>query len=395
MACPSPLDPFLPPGSVAPSAHEANPAPTAPVVDDLHGEASTPYAGLTPSAVLDALEAVGLPGDGRLLQLNSYENRVFQLHLEDGRAVVAKFYRPGRWSDAQILEEHAFARELAEAEVPVVAPLVLDAAADLQARLVGEPPTLAHHRGMRLAVAPRRGGRAPELDDPAVLQWIGRFIGRLHTVGAARSFEHRPVIDVAHTGRAARDWLLASGLIPPDVRPAWRAAADAVLDLSQQAFDAVPGLRTLRLHGDCHVGNVLWTPDAGPHFVDLDDAATGPAVQDLWMLLGDEQAADAQLAALLRGYREVAEFDERERRLIEPLRTLRLIHHSAWLARRWADPAFPVAFPWFGQPAYWAQQVQVLQEQHEALQQAAGRGTAVWLGGADGDEDFEFDKGFR
>lgn len=384
------------PAAAAPSAGDGPPADAVDAADDRRGDAPTPYADLTPAAVLDALDAVGLRGDGRLLQLNSYENRVFQIHLEDGRVVVAKFYRPGRWSDAQILEEHAFARELAAAEVPVVAPLILQPPAGSDAQLVGEPPTLAHHRGMRLAVSPRRGGRAPELDDPAVLQWIGRFIGRLHTVGAARPFAHRTVIDVVHTGRAARDWLLAAGLIPPDVAPAWQAAADAALDLSQQAFDAVPGLRRIRLHGDCHVGNVLWTPDAGPHFVDLDDAATGPAVQDLWMLLpGEDEPARRQLDALLRGYREMADFDDRERRLIEPLRTLRLIHHSAWLARRWADPAFPAAFPWFGGSAYWGQQAQQLREQIDALQQAAGPSAAVWMGGADDDEDFEFDKGFR
>jgi Ser/Thr protein kinase RdoA (MazF antagonist) len=378
-----------------PSAAAAPGGLPAHAADGVPASASTPYAELTPAAVLDALDAVGLPGDGRLLQLNSYENRVFQVHLEDGRVVVAKFYRPGRWSDAQILEEHAFARELAAAEVPVVAPLVLQPPPGSAAQLAGDPPTLAHHRGMRLAVAPRRGGRAPELDDPAVLQWIGRFIGRLHTVGAARPFAHRTAIDVAGMGRAARDWLLAGDLIPPDVAPAWQAAADAALALSQQAFDAVPQLRRIRLHGDCHAGNVLWTPDAGPHFVDLDDAATGPAIQDLWMLLpGEDEPARRQLDALLRGYREMADFDERERRLIEPLRTLRLIHHSAWLARRWADPAFPAAFPWFGGSGYWAQQAQQLREQVQALQRSVDAPAAAGMGGAD-DEDFEFDKGFR
>jgi len=330
--------------------------PTSPDTD-------TPYAGLTPEAVLDALDSVGLRGDGRLIQLNSYENRVFQVFLEDGEVVVPKFYRPGRWTDAQILEEHAFALELQDAELPVAAPLP-----------TGGDSTLARFDAAghtyRFAVAARRSGRAPELEDPAVLSWIGRFIGRIHAVGARRPFDHRLTLDIATYGAGPRDWLLASGLIPLDAESDWKQAVDAALEEVQRCFDRVGPCRTLRLHGDCHAGNVLWT-EAGPHFVDLDDALNGPAVQDFWMLLsGEPGAMRRQLGDLLAGYEDFMEFDWRELRLIEALRTLRMIHYSAWIARRWNDPAFPVAFPWFGGRGYWNEQATRLLEQVQALREA-------------------------
>ena len=328
-----------------------------------------PYADLTPHAVLDALALASLHGDGRLLQLNSYENRVFQVILEDGSAVVAKFYRPGRWSDAQILEEHGFALELAAAEVPVVAPLVIDRTrADAALECLGEPPTLGRIGALRFAVTPRRAGRAPELDDPDTLEWIGRFIGRLHTVGAARPFVGRRRIDADTLGWRPREWLLAHDTVSPGVRERWSRVSQRALELSTQALAAVDGLVTLRLHGDCHPGNLLWTPQ-GPHFVDLDDCATGPAVQDLWMLLpGDAASTHGALECLLEGYETFRVFDRRELSLIEPLRTLRMVHHSAWLAERWADPAFPAAFGWFGTEAYWAEQITQLQGQVEAIE---------------------------
>ncbi|WP_290906015.1 serine/threonine protein kinase [Aquabacterium sp.] len=332
---------------------------------------SQPYGDLTPDLTLDALEALGQRVDGRLLTLNSYENRVFQVGLEDGGFVVAKFYRPGRWSDAQILEEHAFAQELADAEVPAVPPLTLTvdaAAARGPASVCGTPPTLGHFGGHRLSVSPRRGGRSPELDDPEVLRWLGRFLARLHGVGARRPFAHRARLDVTQMGRAARQWLLDNEAIPLDQRSTWLAAADQALDLAQAAFDRIDGLRWRRTHGDCHPGNVLWTPE-GPHFVDLDDACMAPAVQDLWMLVsGDPQERQVQLGALMDGYESVADFDWRELALIEPLRTLRLVHHSAWLARRWSDPAFPAAFPWFESGSYWGQQTGLLRQQIDLLQ---------------------------
>ena len=327
------------------------------MTDALH-----PYETLTPDVVLDALASVGLYGDGRLLGLSSYENRVYQVHLEDpfedAAIVVAKFYRPGRWSEAQILEEHAFARELQEAEVPAVAPLA------------PQGRTLHHHAGFAFSVSPRRGGRAPELDDGEVLEWIGRYLARLHTVGARSAFTVRPAIDVASFGEEPRDWLLAHDGIPLDVQGDWQRLCELALARIRRAFaeGAHAGVRQIRLHGDCHPGNILWTPDAGPHFVDLDDARSGPAVQDLWMLLsGDRSQRQRQLGALLDGYEQLRDFDRAELALIEPLRTLRLIHYSAWLARRWDDPAFPRAFPWFGSSDYWRGQVQMLEEQLEAM----------------------------
>ena len=313
---------------------------------------SRPYDGLTPDAVLDALDGVGQRGDGRLLALNSYENRVYQVNLEDGGYVVAKFYRPNRWTDAQILEDHAFSIEMAEREIPVVAPLPLDGR------------TLHEFRGFRFAVFPRRGGRTPELEDPKVLEWIGRFLGRIHAVGAAHPFIERPVLDNETFGEDPRDWLLDSGMIPADLREVWTSVADEALDRVAPYFDEV---RNIRLHGDCHAGNILWTPD-GPHFVDLDDSRMGPAVQDLWMLLaGDRETATRQLKALLAGYEQFHAFRRDELRLIEPLRALRLLHYSYWLARRWEDPAFPAAFPWFGTSRYWQDRILELREQSAAM----------------------------
>jgi Ser/Thr protein kinase RdoA (MazF antagonist) len=330
------------------------------------------YGQLTPIEVLAALDAVGLPGDGRILQLNSYENRVFQVMLEDGGAVVAKFYRPGRWSDAQILEEHAFALELAAEEVSVVPPLVLSAAPGaVGAELLGEPPTLARLRTgadeHRFAVAARCAGREPELDDPETLRRIGSFIGRLHAVGRRRPFLHRHRLDPRADGERALQTLIEGGFVTPAEEPAWSSLARQALAAATAAFDTIPELPTLRLHGDCHPGNVLWR-DGHPNVVDLDDAMQGPAVQDLWMLVsGDAPTMARQLGRLLEGYEAFVDFDDRERALIEPLRTLRMLRHSAWLAARWHDPTFPIHFPYFGSAAYWSQQTTQLREQLEAM----------------------------
>jgi Ser/Thr protein kinase RdoA (MazF antagonist) len=309
-----------------------------------------PYSALTPDRVLDALDSVGIRGDGRMLPLGSYENRVYQVWRDYALPVVAKFYRPARWTDDQILEEHAFVGELAAQEIPVVAPLVLAGT------------TLHAFGGFRFAVYPRRGGRAPELERRSTLEQLGRFIGRLHSVGAVRAFEHRPALTIEAFGDESRDYLLSHQFIPADIRPAWKAVVEEALQRVRRAF-AIRRVRMLRLHGDCHSGNVLWTDD-GPHFVDFDDARAGPAVQDLWMLLsGDRAAMELQLAAVLEGYETFREFDRHELVLVEPLRTLRLLHYSAWLARRWDDPAFPAAFPWFNTQRYWQDRILELREQ--------------------------------
>jgi len=316
---------------------------------------AAPYADLTPDRVLDALAGVGLRPDGRLLSLSSYENRVYQMWMAEGPPLVAKFYRPARWSDAQILEEHAFALELAAREIPVVAPLAIGGG------------TLHASGGFRFTVYPRRGGRPPELEDARVLEWTGRFIGRIHAVGAARPFRERPALDIESHGIEPRAWLLASGLIPADLREAWEAAATLALDGVRRSYEHAGGVAAIALHGDCHGGNVLWTDD-GPHFVDLDDCRTGPAVQDLWMLLsGDRASMTRQLESVLAGYGKFREFDPRELVLLEALRTLRLIHYSAWIARRWDDPAFPAAFPWFGTQRYWQDRILELREQIAAM----------------------------
>ncbi len=328
-------------------------------------DAEHPYTALTPDRVMDALSELGLWPDGRLLALSSYENRVYRVHLDNAvqgidtvvDSVVVKFYRPGRWSVAQIQEEHAFAAELVTAEVPVVAPLVLHGA------------TLHHSGGFDFAVSPLRGGRAPELDDLDVLEWTGRFLARLHNSGAAHPFVHRPALDVAQFAQEPAEWLLRERAIPLEVQGEWRAAFDTVLPLLQSALQGLDE-KAIRVHGDCHPGNILWTPDTGPHFVDLDDARMAPAVQDLWMLLsGERRQRTLQLSALLDGYEQLRHFDRRELAWIEGLRTLRLIHYSAWLARRWRDPIFPINFPWFGTPDYWRGQVQMLHEQIEAMQE--------------------------
>jgi Ser/Thr protein kinase RdoA (MazF antagonist) len=317
--------------------------------------AAAPYADLTPDRILDALGALGIEGDGRLLALNSYENRVYLVYCEDAPGVVVKFYRPGRWTDGQIVEEHAFVRELADREIPVVAPLVLAGG------------TLQHELGFRFAVYRRQGGRTPEIDDPATLEWIGRFLGRIHAVGALQQFVQRPSLDVAAFGDEPRTWLLAHDFVPRDLVDAYASVSEMALAGVRRCYDRAGDVGALRLHGDCHPSNILWTDD-GPHFVDFDDARNGPAVQDLWMLLaGDRATMTRQLSDLIAGYEDFAAFDRRELHLVEALRTLRLIHYSAWIARRWDDPAFPAAFPWFNTQRYWQDRILELREQIAAM----------------------------
>lgn len=304
---------------------------------------------------MGAVESCGGFSDRRILALNSYENRVYQVGMEEGAPLIVKFYRPGRWSEAAILEEHDFALELAQAEIPVVPPIVR------------EGRSLFEHEGFRFALFERRGGRWPELDTQTERAWMGRFLGRIHAVGRRRAFQHREWLDIARLGDDSRDFLLESGWIPAHLETAYDSLTADLLEVIADTFERADEVNAQRLHGDCHRGNVLWT-DEGPHFVDLDDCLMGPAIQDLWMLLSGSRAEMAQqLSDLLEGYMQFAQFDHREVGLIESLRTLRMIHYSAWLARRWSDPAFPAAFPWFVEPRYWEGQVLALREQLGAL----------------------------
>ena len=328
--------------------------------------AAPPYADLTPDCVLDALQSVGLEGDGLLLALNSYENRVYRAGISDAPAVVVKFYRPGRWSDAQIAEEHGFVQELDAREIPVVAPRTLPSVPAFD----GKATTLPTHAGFRFAVYDNRGGRAPELEDRGTLAWIGRFIGRIHAVGSTRAFSYRPAFDIASFGEEPRDYLLRNDFLPPDLVDAYRAGVNLALDGVRRCFDRAGETVAIRLHGDCHAGNILWT-DYGPHFVDFDDSRSGPAIQDLWMLLaGDRADMSLQLSDVLQGYEQFWHFDRRELHLIEALRTLRLIHYAAWIARRWDDPAFPAAFPWFNTQRYWQDRILELREQIALMDEA-------------------------
>ena len=316
-------------------------------------ERSTPFSGLTPDAVLNAADAVGLEPDGYVFALNSYENRVYRLGRDPEPPVVLKFYRAGRWSDEQILEEHAFAAELAAAEIPVVAPLQLAGA------------TLHHWGEFRLAAFPLQPGSAPDLDQPGARELLGRTLGRIHAIGALRRFEQRPSMTGDRLGSKARAVVLASGQLPVHMRERY---AQVSAELLEQIEAADPGgCRQIRLHGDCHLGNILWLPQ-GPSFVDLDDCVNGPAIQDLWMFLaGNPDERGRQWSELMAGYERFATMDHTQLQLVEALRASRMLNHAAWIAQRWTDPAFPRAFPWFGEARSWEQHVNDLAEQCAAL----------------------------
>ena len=313
-----------------------------------------PYDNLTPDVMLDALESIGYEVSGSLFALNSYENRVYQVGLNDGTDIIAKFYRPARWSDEAILEEHAFSQELADNEIPVVAPLAI------------KGKTLFFYEGYRFAVFRKHGGRGPELDNPEHLKWLGRFMGRIHAVGRTKSFQFRHKLTPEYLGEKSVAFLLTSDFIPEYLQHNYQVAAEAIMQVINNQFEACMPF-SIRIHGDCHPGNILWTDD-GPHFVDLDDTCMGPAIQDLWMLLsGDAGQMSTQLLTVLEGYGTFCEFDITELGLIEPLRALRQLHYSAWLARRWDDPAFPLHFPWFNTPRYWEEHINDLREIQERL----------------------------
>ncbi len=309
---------------------------------------------LGPDQVLDAIESVGLEPQAALLALNSYENRVYQFRDYDEKKYVVKFYRPNRWSDKQILEEHHFSLQLADNEIPVIPPLIFN----------GE--SLLNYSGFRFAIFECRGGRTPELEDKKTLTWIGRFIGRIHALGESGNFEQRPELTVNSFAEKSAEYLLANNFLPNHILPAYEAISSQLIDLSKQRFDELGPYPLIRLHGDCHPSNVLWT-DEGPHFVDFDDARMGPAVQDLWMLIND--ASDRELwNNLLEGYEDFMEFDDRQFKIMEPLRAIRMIHYSAWLARRWEDPSFKHNFPWFNTARYWEEHILSLKEQLSVMQ---------------------------
>lgn len=318
-------------------------------------ENAHPYADLSPDRVLEAVEALGYRPDARVFALNSYENRVYQVGLEDAEPIIVKFYRPGRWSEAQILEEHAFTRELQENEIPVIAPLEFPNG------------TLNEFAGFRLAVFPRCRGRAPELDNLDNLLVMGRFVARIHALGAIRDFKERRQLSLDSFAVESREFLLSNDFLPDDLRAAYESLSQDLIKAMSARLTDFGALQMLRIHGDCHPGNVLWQYET-PQFVDFDDTMMGPAIQDLWMMLsGDRNQRQAQLLELVEGYNEFHDFRPRELALIETLRTLRLMHYSAWLARRWQDPAFPQSFPWFNTPRYWSEHILELREQLSAL----------------------------
>ena len=316
-----------------------------------------PYVNLDPNMVLKAVEGIGYRCDGRILALNSYENRVYQLGTDDGAFVIVKFYRPQRWSDEGIIEEHQFTYELVEHDLPIVAPFAVQGV------------TLHECSGFRFAVFPRCGGRWPELGTQEELVLMGRFLGRIHAVGATEGFEHRQNISIERMGQEASDYVLCSDWVPDHLFESYEAITSHLIDRVTDSFIQAGDFRQIRIHGDCHPGNVLWK-DNGPHFVDLDDCVTGPAVQDLWLFLsGERESRSHQLQGLLEGYNQFYDFDYRELHLIEALRALRMINYTAWIARRWIDPAFPRAFPWFAENKYWEEHVLALKEQAAVLEE--------------------------
>ncbi len=316
-----------------------------------------PYDRLNPDLIIDAVEAMGYRSDARLLALNSYENRVYQVGIEDGTPLIAKFYRPDRWTEEQIQEEHRFSLELQDAEISVVAPMVNE-----------QGQTLHTYEGFQFALFKRRGGYPPELDNLDNLLVLGRTLGRIHGVGRAGKFEARQSITVQRMLTESRE-LLLDGFIPKSLIPAYESLTADLEEIVKSVYCEVKPEDQIRIHGDCHVGNILWR-DETAHFVDFDDCVTAPAIQDLWMFLnGERHDRQLQLSELVEGYSEFCDFDPRQIRWIESLRTMRLIHYAAWLAKRWEDPAFPRSFTWFNTERYWADHILELREQMSALQE--------------------------
>jgi len=328
------------------------------------------YSELSPETILDAIESKGLRCDGRMQALNSFENRVYLIGIEDQPEIVAKFYRPNRWSDEAIIEEHQFSLELLENEIPVVPPIAVDGKTLFSNDSTDETT-------YRFSLFEKRGGRAPDLEDFDTLEQMGRFLGRIHSLGASQPFQHRPALDIETYGTSSREYLLKNDFIPSDLLPAYESLTAELLTAISHSYERAGEISLIRTHSDCHPGNILWTPD-GPHIVDFDDARMTPACQDLWMFLsGDRADMTAGLDALLEGYTQFYNFNARELHLIEALRTLRLMHYYAWLARRWNDPAFKIAFPWFNSQQCWEQHILNLREQASALYEEP----LTWFGG--------------
>jgi len=314
-----------------------------------------PFDALDPGAVFAAAESIGLQPSGRLFALNSYENRVYQLGDDDGALWVLKFYRPARWTNAQIGEEHAITLEFAAAELPVAAPIVRDG------------QSLFEHQKLRFAAFPYLAGRAPELDDKATLTLLGRTLARMHAIGNRASFRHRPALTIERLGVHARSVVQRSGFVPEALEEQYARVSEQVIGRVRQCLENFGPLPGLRIHGDCHAGNILWREN-GPLFVDLDDCMSGPRIQDLWMFLsGDAASQQSSWAAIMEGYELFGEFDFAELTLVEALRSLRILHHAAWIASRWDDPAFPRAFPWFGDARFWERHIADLFEQLSAM----------------------------
>lgn len=331
------------------------------------------YSGLDPNTIIDAVESLGYLSDARVLALNSYENRVYQIGIEDSVPLIAKFYRPHRWSDEQIQEEHQFSSDLADLDIPVIPPLSLQEP-ELQEPGLQEPDksnppphSLFYFSGYRFALYKRHGGRAPELTNLDHLYRLGKFMGRIHAVGKSRSFQYRPTLSIESFIIRPSQFILDNNFLPDLYIPSYKAIVSDILKHVEAKYaQCAPNM--IRLHGDCHPGNILWTDD-GPHFVDFDDSRNGPAIQDLWMLLsGEPHEQEIQLREVLEGYEEFCNFNPAELNLIEALRSMRIIHYAGWLAKRWHDPAFPKAFPWFNTETFWGEHILQLKEQLAALQ---------------------------
>ena len=314
---------------------------------------SHPYSRLSQEDVMDAVESLGLYSDARVFPLNSYENRVYQVGIDDEQPVIAKFYRPNRWSQQSIREEHQFMLQLQEEDIPVVAPLQFD----------GE--TLFEHKEFMFTLFPRRGGHAPELSSKHDLELLGRWLARIHQVGGWQPFQHRPQVDPANDIKQAAETLLNSGMMPDDYRAVYDSLWPQLQQLVEQQYSN--DHRSIRLHGDLHTGNLLLR-EQQLWLVDFDDCRQGPAMQDIWMLLsGSREEQLQQLESIRLGYEMFLPFPASELKMVECLRTRRVMQHAAWICQRWDDPAFPIAFPWFEGHRFWSEHLLTLREQVAAL----------------------------